>query len=640
MIRPRSPIAAKPAAGPAATRGTSGPRPWNLRLLAACLGLLLAAYAYREARDALPGVPARPLPETASRVVFPPKQDLEPVRANWTHPVPVSPFRFTEITRDAGIDFVHASGMTEAKHFPTAYGSGVAMFDYDGDGLLDLYFATMARLPVGKARTGPNRLYRNLGGNRFEEATARSGLGYEGFCHGIVVGDIDNDGDPDVFLCNYGPNVLYLNRGDGTFEDISRAAGIDRPGWSFAGAFLDYDNDGDLDLYVVNYGSWTLPDDDRACYGAPAPFLTEPPPKLRVYCSPRMVPPARHTLYRNNGDHTFSDVTAAAGLARTDGRGLGVVAADLNDDGLTDLYIANDMCINFTYINCGNGTFQDLSESSGAGYGPDGTARAGMGVDAEDLNGDGRAELLVTNFWNEALGLFVNLGDGLFDDRARRLGLFHDSVMWVGWGCALADFDRDGWPDCFVANGHIDDNLERLGHHTPYAEPPLLFRNVQGRQFQLATRDAGAYFDADHLGRGAAQGDIDNDGDIDLVVSHKDGLPALLRNDTRTDNHWIRLTLQGVRSNRDAVGARVELDTGERVLTRQRKGGGSLASAHDPRLLVGTGAASVLRGLTVRWPSGQVDQFRDVTSDRDYLIREGTGRLQSAQDLKPTGPIR
>jgi hypothetical protein len=592
----------------------------------ACLGLLLGVYALDLYRRAGSSAPADTAATAPARLELPPQRDLAPVRANWTNRVPVSPFRFTEITPLTGIDFVHVSGMTEAKHFPTAYGSGVAMFDYDIDGRLDLYFATMTYLPPGTVKSGPNRLYRNLGDNRFQDVTERSGLGFEGFCHGIVVGDIDNDGDQDVFLCNYGVNVLYLNRGDGTFADISRAAGIDRPGWSSGGAFLDYDNDGDLDLYVANYGSWTLPADDRYCDAAPFPLMKDPPPKQRIYCSPRSVPPVRHILYRNNGDRTFTDVTVAAGVGRTDGRGLGVVAADINDDGRIDLYVANDLCPNFVFLNRGDGTFQDVTDGSGAGFGPDGSVRAGMGVDAEDVNGDGRTDLLVTNFWNEGLGIFVNQGAGLFHDRNRALGLFHDSVLWVGWGCALADFDNDGWPDIFVANGHVDDNLERLGHDTPYAEPALLHRNIDGSRFHLATREAGSYFDCDHVGRGLAYGDIDDDGDIDLVVNHKDQRPALLRNDTRTANHWIRLCLRGVRSNRDGIGARVEIESGGRIIVRQRKGGTSLASAHDPRILVGLGHSSVAHQVTIRWPSGQIDRYADLPTETSFLVREGSNR--------------
>ena len=550
------------------------------------------------------------------------------MRANPTAPVLVGPFRFTEIAQQSGIDFVHVSGATQDKHFPTAYGSGVAILDFDNDGRLDLYFATATFLPVGTVKTGPNRLYRNLGDGHFRDATKTSRLGYAGFCHGIVVGDIDNDGDPDVFLCNYGPNVLYRNNGDGTFQDISHTAGIDRPGWSTAGAFLDYDHDGDLDLYTANYGVWKLPDNDQYCEGSPFPLLEKPTPPQRVYCSPKSIKPARHTLYRNNGDRTFTDVTEAAGIGRTDGRGLGVVAADLNDDGWIDLYVANDMCPNFVFLNRGDGTFADVTESSGAGYDSAGQTRAGMGVDAEDVDGDGRPDLFVSNFWNEPNSLFRNLGGGRFEERSRASGMLHDSLPWVGWGCALADFDNDGWPDCFVANGHVDNNLELLGYDNPHAQPPLLHHNRHGTRFWLATRNAGPYFDTDHVGRGAAFGDIDDDGDIDIIVNHLDGPPALLRNDTTTSHHWIRLCLEGTRSNRDAIGARVEVMAGDRTIVRQRKGGASLGSAHDPRLLIGLGPLDHARRVAVRWPSGQVEEYSDLPADATFWLREGSGQAK------------
>ena len=497
--------------------------------------------------------------------------DLVSTHANPAQPQAPSPFRFTEIVQKAGIDFVHFSGMTEDKHFPTANGSGVAFFDYDNDGKLDLYFATGTLLPLGTARKGPNRLYKNVGDNRFRDMTEASGLGFAGYCHGIVVGDIDNDGDQDVFLCNYGVNVLFLNNGDGSFNDISKAAGIGGTNWSTGGAFLDYDNDGDLDLYVTNYGHWKLPDDDRFCtvsLGRHRPSEA----KIRTYCSPRTIKPARHFLYRNNGDRTFTDVTEAAGVGRTDGRGFGVVAADLNGDGRIDLYVANDMCPNFVFLNRGDGTFDDVTEISGAGYDAHGQTRSGMGVDAEDVDGDGLPDLLVTNLFNESNSLYRNIGAGFFEDRTPTSGMATDSRPWVGWGCALADFDNDGWPDCFVTNGHVDDNLELLGQPSRYAHPPLLHRNLEGSRFRLATRDAGPYFDSDHVGRGAAFGDFDNDGDVDIVVNHKDGPPALLRNDTRTPNHWIRLSLVGTLSNRDAVGALVTVELKSRTLHRQRKG--------------------------------------------------------------------
>ena len=605
--------------------------PWRfgrsrfLRCAFASLALLLVLYAIVLGRPYLSRSASEASVDRTADITLPPPEDLAPVRANWTARVPPSPFRFTDIAQSAGIDFVHVSGMTEAKHFPTAYGSGVAMLDFDNDGKLDLYFATTTFLPLGGTKTGPNRLYRNLGNGRFQDATKAAGLDYSGFCHGIVVGDIDNDGDPDVFLCNYGSNVLFLNQGNGTFTDISKSAGIDRAGWSFAGAFLDYDNDGDLDLYVTNYGVWKLPDNDLYCGPAAASNNKEEDksPEHRIYCSPKTVTPARHVLYRNNGNRTFTDVTEAAGIGRTDGRGLGVVAADLNDDGRIDLYVANDMCPNFVFLNQGNGRFQDVTETSGAGYSSAGQTRAGMGVDAEDVNGDGRTDVLVSNFWYEGLALFSNLGEGLFEDRSHTAGLYHDSVLWVGWGCALADFDSDGWPDCFVANGHLDNNLQSMGIDTPYAEPALLHRNLGGLKFQLATRNAGAYFDSDHVARGLAHGDIDNDGDIDIAINHLDGPPALLRNDTPARHHWLRLRLEGTRSNRDAIGARIELEVEGRTIVRQLKGGASLASAHDPCLLIGIGDATAARRVTIRWPSGHIDRHENLPADTRYRLREG-----------------
>jgi hypothetical protein len=535
-----------------------------------------------------------------------------------------SPFRFEDVTKESGIEFVHVSGMTPEKHFPTANGSGVAMFDYDGDGLLDLYFATATPLPVGSAEMGTNRLYKNRGGGRFADVTASSGLGFRGFCHGVVVGDVDNDGDQDVFLCNYGTNKLYANNGDGTFADVSARAGIDRPGWSSGGAFLDYDGDGDLDLYVANYGQWTYPDD--------AKFCGDPERKIRLYCSPRSVRTVKHYLYRNNGDGTFTDAYDQAIRStdpetgrprpRSDGHGFGVVAADLDGDGRVDLYVANDMNPNFVFLNNGDGTFRDATDTSGAAYDERGQAQSGMGVDAEDVDGDGRPELFVTNFASEYNTLYQNMGNGSFMDVTPFSGMAADTRPWVGWGTALADFDNDGWPDNFVANGHVDDNRRLLGEPTDYAEPPLLFLNLKGKRFRLATRDAGPYFEGRHVGRGVAFGDLDNDGDIDVVVSHKDGLPAVLRNDTQTANHWVRLELRGTRSNRDAVGARVEVVAGGRTIARQRKGGVSMLSAHDPRLTVGLGAAESIESLTVRWPSGAVSALKGLGVDRAHAIVE------------------
>jgi hypothetical protein len=546
-----------------------------------------------------------------------------------------SPFRFADTCEGSGIDFVHFSGMDDEKHYPTAFGSGVGIFDYDSDGRLDLYFATCTLLPLGKAKKGPNKLYKNLGGGKFRDVTETAGLGFAGFCHGLIVGDIDNDGHPDVFLCNYGPNVLYLNDGAGGFRDISHSAGIDRPNWSLGGAMLDYDNDGDLDIYVANYGEWQYPRDAKHCG-------TE---RIHLYCLPRSIRTVRHILYRNNGNQTFTDVTDQAGLGRSDGHGFSAVAVDVNGDGRVDLYVANDLDPKFLYLNRGDGTFEDATETSGAAFDERGVPQASMGVDAEDCDGDGRPELFVTNYQYEYSAYYQNLSGSVssqpgrvpavaFRDSSASVGLVADSMPWIGWGCALVDFDNDGWPDCFVANGHIDDNRHQIGPNLAYAEPPLLHRNVpaeyvqklaanqSGRRFKLSTRDVGPYFSTKHVARGAAFGDLDNDGDIDIVVNHKDGAPAILRNDTPGANRWIRLNLVGTRSNRDAIGTLVEIEAGGRTIYRQRKGGCSMQSAHDPRLLVGLGAVEEVTGVVIRWPSGTVSRLAHLKSDKTYEIVE------------------
>jgi hypothetical protein len=559
-----------------------------------------------------------------------------------------SPFRFTDIREGSGVDFVHFSGTTDEKHFPTGNGSGVALFDYDVDGRIDVYFATCTFLPLGTAQRGPNKLYRNLGNGKFEDATARSGLGFAGFCHGIIAGDLDNDGDPDVFLCNYGPNVLYLNNGDGTFRDISHHAGIDRPSWSSGGALLDYDNDGDLDIYVANYGEWQYPRDARR----------RGPDFAPLYVSPEEIRTTKHFLYRNNGDLTFSDVADLAGVGRADGHGFGVVAADLNGDLRIDLYVANDMNPNFLFLNKGDGTFDDATERSGAAYDATGVPQSSMGVDAEDCDEDSLPELVVTNFQNEYTAFYQNLSKAsagasvalsanstgaphdatssrtvLFQEMSAAAGLAADTKAWVGWGCALADFDNDGWPDWFATNGHVDENRGKIGATLSFLEPPLLFRNVPAegnrrrasstaRRFQLSTRGVGPYFLSKHAGRGAAFGDIDDDGDIDIVVNHKDAAPAILRNDTPGDYRWVRLKLTGTRSNRDGIGATIEVVAGGRTITRQRKGGCSMESTNDPRLVIGLGAVETIDRITVRWPSGALTMLEDVAPNQTYTIVE------------------
>jgi hypothetical protein len=693
------------------------------------------------AQTGRPGVPGDPASNSANQKMVSQiegdRLSVIPAPVSLTKQTESSPFRFGEIAKEAGIDFVHFSGMTDDKHFPTANGSGVAVFDFDNDGLLDIYFATATLLPLGTAEKGPNRLYRNLGNGHFQDVTDSSGMGFHGFCHGIITGDIDNDGDQDVFLCNYGPNVLYLNNGNRTFKDISKESGIaaphaaelkikllaedetgppasgknliavgsaagvlhirvfDRdgdmvidtneskrpeqaqqfaalkkelknlkpgeerpamqtgpviaavtaivgplpPSWSSSGAMLDYDNDGYLDIYVSNYGRWIYPDDHRR--------VGDEKKKVWLYTSPRVIKTVKHLFFHNNRNLTFTDVydrvitvekdvedpktkekkRARVPEPRSDGHGFGAVAADLNNDGLIDIYVANDMNPNFLFLNRGDGTFDDQSEISGAAYNINGNAQSGMGVDAEDVDGDkdGLPELVVTNFTNEYATLYQNFGNGVFYDNTAFFGLASDTMPWVKWGCALADFDNDGWPDFFLVDGHVDNNRRQLGQPIDYEEIPLLFHNVAGKQFRrfkLSTRDAGPYFDSKHVGRGAAFGDIDNDGDIDIVVNHKDAAPALLRNDTKTSNHWVRFVLQGTKSNRDAIGTKLKIVAGPQTIYRQRKGGYSMQGTNDHRVLVGVGPVAVVDKVTIRWPSGFVTTLENLKVDQDYKVVE------------------
>ncbi len=523
-----------------------------------------------------------------------------------------SPIRFRDVRDASKIDFVHRSGFTEQRLNPTANGSGVAVLDYDGDGRMDLYFCTTNLLPLEPEPKGQNRLFRNLGDNTFRDVTADAGVGFRGFSHGAVAGDLDNDGDPDLIVCNFGPNVVYLNEGNGRFRDVSQASGMSRatvangdsPNWSSGGALIDYDNDGDLDVYVANYADWSYDrDKDKYC--------GHPEKKVRLYCGPKLLRTTRHDLWRNEGLRdgvpVFVDVTEKAGVGRTDGHGFAAVAVDLNRDGKLDLNVANDQCPAFTFLNNGDGTFRDVTESSGAAYDDKGQALSGMGVDSEDLDGDGLPELLRTHFSKEYNTIHQNLGDGQFSDRTPTYGINMDSMPYVGWGCVLTDFDNDGWPDCFVTNGHTDNNYHLLGRtDEPFEQPPLLHRSVpyrKGRRLVMVNASAGPYFTTNHLGRGVAQADLDDDGRIDLIVNHMDAPPAILRNESLGDNHWIRLNLRGTKSNRDAIGAKLEISGTEKTIFRQKKGGVSLASSHDPRILVGIGKADEVK-VTITWPSG------------------------------------
>ncbi|HEV3167738.1 MAG TPA: VCBS repeat-containing protein, partial [Isosphaeraceae bacterium] len=463
-----------------------------------------------------------------------------------TLPAETPTIRFRDATADSGITFVHCSGRTPEQLYPTLFGSGVAMIDYDGDGLLDLYLATNRNLPLDAPnRSQGSRLYRNLGAGKFEDVTDRAGVGFRGFTNGVAVADVNNDGSPDLYLANFGPNVLYLNNGDGTFRDATAGSGLACGVWSSAAAFLDYDGDGRLDLYVSCYGQWT--------YEGKHPFCGDLERKIHTVCSPTTIVPERHFLFRNRGNGTFEDTTRSAGILRQDGRGMGVVAADLNRDGRIDLFVANDLCPNFLFLNKGDGKFEDVSEASGAACSEAGENQSGMGVDIEDLTGDGLPELVVSHYRGEYCALYRNLDGANFQDVSAAAGIVKDSLPYVGWGCALADFDNDGQPDLMVVNGHVEDNLLDMGRDIPYAEPSKVWHNEGSAHFRLVA-DPGPFFSAPHVARGAAFGDLDNDGDLDVVVSLMDARPVVLFNES-VGGHWIRLDLVGHRSNRSAIGA-------------------------------------------------------------------------------------
>jgi hypothetical protein len=525
-----------------------------------------------------------------------------------------SGIRFRDASDSSGITFVHCSGKTLEKLSPTANGSGVAMIDYDGDGWPDLYFPTTCHLPVGSASSSQgNRLYRNRRDGTFEDVTERAGVGFRGFTNGVVVGDVDNNGFPDLYLANLGGNVLYLNNGDGTFRDASKGCGAQCGGWSMGGAFLDYDRDGKLDLYVTSYSEW----DDRAEH----PACGFPDRGIRTYCTPRSLTPVRHHLFHNLGGARFEDVTERAGVLRKDGRGMGVIACDVNLDGWPDLYVANDLCPHFLFVNQRNGRFADESEASGASVSEAGHEQAGMGVDAEDLNGDGFPEIIVTHYREDYATLYRNL-DGLhFQDVSARAGIVKDCLPNVGWGCALADFDQDGMLDLLIVNGHVDDNLTELeGPEVTEEEYPKIWRNVGNSRFALVP-DAGPFFAAKHAARGASFGDIDNDGDLDVVVCLRDHRPAVLLNETPRRG-WIRLELISQFSRGPAIGARVSVHAGGRVFHRQVKGGGSYLSANDSRLLIGLNDAKQVELIEVHWPHGGRTTMRNVPIGQSLRLDE------------------
>jgi hypothetical protein len=538
-----------------------------------------------------------------------------------------APAPFREASAESGLEFHHFTGATGKLYMPEIMGSGVAVVDYDSDGDLDVYLVQGDRVagngdplfPLPTSHGPGSRLYRNElvpGGTlRFTDVTESAGVGHQGVGMGVATGDYDNDGDPDLYLTNFGSNVLYRNEGNGTFTDVTRLAGVDDTRWSTSAAFVDYDRDGDLDLVLVNYVDFRV-EGNRKCTSRTG----EPD-----YCTPKAYSPTPARLFRNEGRGRFTDVSQPSGIASKPGPGLGVVCADLNGDGWTDIFVANDGAANHLWINRGNGTFAEDGLMSGTAYSADGRAEAGMGIAAGDFDADGDEDLFITHLLNEKNRLYLNGGNGIFHDATAQFGL--DRIALTGFGTEWFDYDDDGLLDLFVTNGAVQIVDSLRGTPYPYHQRKQLFRNLGPPTFAFAevVPEPGSALALSEVGRGAAFGDVDNDGDIDIVVSNNNGPARLLLNESGR-RHWLMVQLIGVSSNRGAIGARVAvLRRGGKPRWRRAHTDGSYLSANDPRVHFGLGDDPAIEGVGVVWPGGRRERWSNVRADGLVALREGTG---------------
>jgi hypothetical protein len=552
-------------------------------------------------------------------------------RAGFRGRAAVNAVRFVDVAGSAGISFQHDNAASPEKYLIETMGSGCGWIDYDQNGLLDFYLvngaSTRLYTPKHALRSA---LYRNNGDGTFTDVTIKAGVGAEGmFGMGVAVGDYDNDGFPDLLVLGYGRCILFHNNGNGTFTDATDRAGVGNiRKWGSSAAWFDYDNDGLLDLVIANYVDWS-PERNFWC--------GDKGPGLRSYCHPDVYHGEPPTLYHNNGDGTFTDVSKRSGVGIKPGNGLGVVTFDYDNDGWQDIFIANDHMPNFLFHNNRDGTFREIGFSAGVAVGIDGQFEAGMGADAADTTGSGRPDLIVTHLDQQLARLYQNLGEGYFEDATFRSKISYATFHLSGFGTRFMDYDNDGARDLFIANGHVLDNIQRYHAETTYAEPKLMFRNVGHGIFENVSDQLGHDFLLPRVSRGAAIGDFDNDGDLDILISNNGQAPQLLRNDGGNANHWFQLLLIGTRSNRDAVGARVKVTASDLVLYDEKKGGMSYQSAQDPRLHFGLGQRPTVEEIEIKWPSGEVTKLTNMKSDQILAIEEGKGLVPR---LFPRVPVR